>query len=166
MGLKIRIHDLKVQKCAEIKASAAILPSELELPELRGVQWHPWSFEYRLTKAGNLFLLGGELKALVSLECSRCLKATDTELNIEVDEQFSNQEMDKEDIHFFRGDELDLTGVLRDSILLGLPEKPLCSPECRGLCPYCGADQNLHNCTCAPREIDPRLAVLEKLIRK
>lgn len=166
MGLKIHIHDLKVQKCAELKGSVVIMPSELELPEMRGVEWHPWSLEYRLTKAGNLFLLSGELKAPVSLECSRCLKPTDTELNIEVNEQFSNQELEDDEIHVFRGDDLDLTGVLRDSILLSLPEKPLCSPECRGLCPYCGTDRNLHNCTCAPRETDPRLAVLEKLVRK
>jgi len=26
--------------------------------------------------------------------------------------------------------------------------QPLCTPECRGLCPRCGADLNLGDCGC------------------
>ena len=39
----------------------------------------------------------------------------------------------------------------------------LCSEDCKGLCPRCGADLNLGPCSCK-KEVDPRLAVLAKLL--
>ena len=42
----------------------------------------------------------------------------------------------------------DLTAELREAILLNFPEHPVCRPDCRGLCPKCGADLNLGPCSC------------------
>lgn len=43
---------------------------------------------------------------------------------------------------------VDLTEELRETILLNFPEHPVCRPDCRGLCPRCGADLNLGPCGC------------------
>ena len=43
--------------------------------------------------------------------------------------------------------------------------KPLCRPDCRGLCPHCGCDLNIEQCDCKDEQLDPRLAVLGDLLK-
>lgn len=59
---------------------------------------------------------------------------------------------------------LDVDGLLREDILLDLPAKFLCREDCKGLCPTCGKNLNSGPCGCTQREVDPRLAVLQKLL--
>jgi len=164
MALKINIHDIRERKSAQITDTLVIQARELELPELEGVGWQQFSFDYTLTNAGNLFILQGKLEGQLSLECSRCLKPIDHRLCAEVLEQFSRSP--QEDVYTYSGEEIDVAGALRENILLNLPVKSLCSPDCLGLCPHCGIDKNQQTCNCNPKPVDPRLAVLEKLIRK
>jgi uncharacterized protein len=58
---------------------------------------------------------------------------------------------------------IDLAPLVREYMLLDIPMKPLCRPDCKGLCPVCG--QNLNDSTCQHQvdEIDPRLSVLKEL---
>ena len=37
-------------------------------------------------------------------------------------------------------DSLLLEDVLREQVLLSLPVRTLCKPDCKGLCPRCGAE--------------------------
>jgi uncharacterized protein len=46
-----------------------------------------------------------------------------------------------------------------------LPMKPLCRPDCKGLCPQCGLNLNDEACSCAP-DVDPRLASLGAIREK
>ena len=55
-----------------------------------------------------------------------------------------------EDAYLLAGDELDLEPLARDAVLLDLPLAPLCSEECLGLCPQCGANWNEGSCGCPP----------------
>jgi uncharacterized protein len=62
----------------------------------------------------------------------------------------------------YEGDEVDLTPLVHEQMILALPTRPLCGEGCRGLCSQCGVDLNTETCGCtAPR--DPRLAVLHGL---
>ena len=166
--MKINIHDIRDSKAGEIRDNQTLDPVGLDLPLDLGITWHPLRFDYVLTNATNIFLLRGKLKADISLECSRCLKPIDYQLIVDVSQQFGRLQASEqdEDVHQFSGEEIDATEVLRESVLLDLPVKPLCSPDCRGLCPQCGIDKNQDSCDCDPVSVDPRLAVLEKLIRK
>lgn len=168
MRLKVNIHDIRESKSAQIQDNLIIKPGELDLPVQEGITWQQFAFEFVLTNAGNLFVLQGKLESFVTLECSRCLKPIDFRLELDVLEHFSHHPIKDGDdeTHLFHGEEIDLTGVLRENILLNLPAKPLCSPDCLGLCPHCGTDRNLAVCDCNPKTVDPRLAVLEKLISK
>jgi len=47
-----------------------------------------------------------------------------------------------------------------EQIQLAIPGRLLCRPDCRGLCPQCGADRNTEPCRCEERTIDPRWAAL------
>jgi len=56
--------------------------------------------------------------------------------------------------------EVDLTGHIRDNLIVEVPMVNYCREECKGLCPTCGADLNEGPCSC-PEEGDPRWAALK-----
>jgi uncharacterized protein len=61
------------------------------------------------------------------------------------------------------GDLLDLEPLLRDAVVLALPFQPLCTEDCPGLCPECGA-RLADDPDPAPEEpVDPRWAGLAAL---
>jgi uncharacterized protein len=59
-------------------------------------------------------------------------------------------------------DILDLAPIVHDACILSLPLAPLCTEECRGICPACGANRNLEECSCVA-ERDPRWGALDQL---
>ena len=101
-------------------------------------------------------------------ECRRCGGVVTGAVAAEVRERFvptqgGAEVPDAEDDAYPLTDDLvDLEPLARDAVLLGLPLAPLCSEDCRGLCPTCGANLNLERCACeAPS--DPRWAALDAL---
>jgi uncharacterized protein len=124
----------------------------------------------------------GRLESTVEIECSRCLEPYPVALGQELDlfylprvagqDDAQEEEVELTDrdvvVGYYDGEHLDLGEVAREQILLGLPLKPLCREECRGLCPTCGANRNLSACGCPPPEEpgDPRLEPLRKLVDK
>ena len=69
----------------------------------------------------------------------------------------------EEKYFIYDNDTLDITDIVRESILAELPQKVLCKDDCRGLCPKCGKNLNQGQCDCDLHEVDPRLAILAKL---
>jgi len=57
----------------------------------------------------------------------------------------------------------DLTDMVRQELLLALPMKPLCSEECKGLCPRCGVNLNIETCDCRVKGMDSRWEGLKDL---
>lgn len=110
----------------------------------------------------------GALSAVLRLECRRCLTAVRSELDLGIDLLF-DPEVDPtaglEGIYPLEttDTELDLGPALREQLLLEVPRFPLCTDECRGLCPRCGADRNHESCDCTMREPDPRWDALREL---
>ena len=45
---------------------------------------------------------------------------------------------------------IDLDPDIRQEIILDYPMKPLCKPNCQGLCPKCGKNMNEGGCSCGP----------------
>lgn len=130
--------------------------------------------------AGEAFLadgkvhIEGRLNADVRRNCTRCLESTTDSLDVSVNAVFvdaSKEELDEErelssadlDESLVIGGEIDLKEVVREQILLALPDKVYCSDSCKGLCPECGADLNLIDCKCAESDLDPRWAALKNL---
>jgi uncharacterized protein len=68
-------------------------------------------------------------------------------------------------LSFYDDDEIDLSPLVRESMILSLPTRPLCGEECRGLCAHCGANRNTTECACRDDWSDPRLDVLRTLKR-
>lgn len=113
----------------------------------------------------------GRLRAAVEQECRRCLEPVVSEVNIPLDLQFDPEiraEEEAEGLYALDPEaaELDLLPVLREELLLALPDFPVCREDCRGLCPVCGADRNESPCECRSEAIDPRWEVLKEKFPK
>ena len=101
------------------------------------------------TGAEERVSIRGEVSAAVSSRCAKCLAPVTIELRAELNAVYVRQsDPDDPDIYLFEGSKLDLTDAARDALLLELPYRFLCSEDCKGLCPHCGANLNLGACTC------------------
>ena len=97
--------------------------------------------------------------------CDRCGKEFVEEKSVPFScmlaEVLENGENDE--IVLLEDGKVDVGDLARTAFILGMDTKTLCSEDCKGLCPRCGADLNLGPCSCQ-KEVDPRLAVLAKLL--
>jgi uncharacterized protein len=100
-------------------------------------------------------LVTGPVSGVMRLQCARCLKTFEHEFQVRVQELFSEGVSPDDDQYPLAEGHVDLEPMMRDAILLSAPFAPLCRPDCKGLCPRCGGDRNLGECTCGP-EVDPR----------
>ena len=73
------------------------------------------------------------------------------------------QDEENDEIVLLEDGWVDLGELARTAFILGMDTRFLCSEDCKGLCPRCGADLNLGPCSCK-KEVDPRLAALAKLL--
>jgi len=110
----------------------------------------------------------GQLRSQVQLECARCLETFAQPLDLHLEAQFSLPPIKPQGETIFpigvKGI-LDLAEALREQIMLDLPMRPLCKPDCRGLCVQCGKNLNEGPCNCVEETIDPRLARLKDLLQ-
>jgi uncharacterized protein len=95
------------------------------------------------------------LAATVRLTCDRCAAPYDSELEVKMPMLYVigraalDSPDDPEIVYLPPGTtEVDVTTDLRDFLLLAVPSRHLCSEDCRGLCPTCGADLNEETCHC------------------
>lgn len=141
--------------------SAEIDPATIELGEPGRSIEEPLLFEGRATRSIDEVYIQGKLKGMLSSECSRCLEIFTTPLDVAVDAVFMPQrgKGENEDgifepesnISYYDGESIDLLQEIKDTILVNLPIKSICRPDCRGLCPQCGADLNKGSCQCEQR---------------
>lgn len=104
-------------------------------------------------------------RSMLDAVCDRCGKSFDQEKEVPfrclLAEELQNE--DNDEIVLLENGQVDVGDLARTAFLLGMDTKTLCSEDCKGLCPRCGADLNLGPCSCK-KETDPRLAVLAKLL--
>lgn len=150
------------------------LPGELELNDERVVLAESPVVSGRISVDGHVLKIQGDLQARVQLECDRCLKPielpinTDFKLEYVTPQQYREShaaELTEEELELsvFDGEVVDIDEIVREQLLLTVPTQVLCSEDCKGLCPKCGANLNLADCNCEDKEIDPRWAELKKL---
>jgi uncharacterized protein len=111
------------------------------------------------------------IQATAVQPCSRCLADVISSLDWEEHLEFQPEESEgllKREVFTYSLQEAELSLQPYIVGLIGsvLDPKPLCRPDCKGLCPICGQDLNIQECGCAARhEGDPRLKVLKELLR-
>lgn len=159
-----------------------------QISHLEGIeQWNqldykgrPLAFTRPVELKGQAFYRNGivqlsiRLATEIEVECSRCLKAFAEPIRL-----VEALEFEEEPQAGFRGapldgfsftyglEELELRPYLEKLIAVSLNSKPLCRPDCRGLCPTCGRDLNYGPCSCRQeRSVDPRLEKLKQFLEQ
>ena len=118
----------------------------------------------RLTRTAQGVYLEGRFKGEQPAECVRCLTPVNQPLKSEIKQLYEFPPNSKAEFVIAETGFLDLAPVLREDLLLSAPIRPLCRPDCKGLCPNCGQDLKEGLCSCEKDDINPRLAVLKKLL--
>lgn len=124
-------------------------------------------FTGTITNIGNVLEFKANVKGSFTALCARCAKELAKDFDIDFTEMLVNSTddiSDKDAVLLFEGHEVDLDDIIESNILVNLSLKYLCSEDCKGLCPVCGADRNVTDCTCGQDEIDPRMAGLKNLL--
>jgi uncharacterized protein len=138
---------------------------DFEMPAAAQVQ-----MEYY--RSGQELIFRGRISGDVVGHCARCLEAYQFALATDfsfvlvpkaplpAEVELSDDDLD---LGYYEGDEIDLSPLICEQVILALPTRPLCRDDCKGLCPQCGTNLNLGACRCAATPGDERLAVLRHL---
>ena len=98
---------------------------------------------------GDSVQVRGEMEFTASARCALCLKEASRAMKTTFDAVFAlAPNPDNPDLYLYEGKELDLKDMATDAATLALPMQWRCRPDCKGLCPVCGADRNLTSCSC------------------
>jgi len=162
----------------KIHPDGVVVDDDLRLPDLEGPGGETLPVDRARLRARAVpgrrgVELTGRLDASVHLPCSRCLQSRPVDIASEffltlvpeaVEFSAGDAEVKEEDATLFYVEEgqADLRKVAAEQIYLNLPLKLICSDDCRGLCPVCGANRNQTDCECKVDSVDPRLAPLRQ----
>ncbi len=121
--------------------------------------------ELAVTRATNGTALRLRFTTQLHGPCYRCLEDASLDQPVDVREyQAEDSEGDDElESDYVADDNLDLFAWGRDAVVLALPDKILCQPDCAGLCPVCGKNLNREPHGHEGQESDPRWAALAEL---
>ena len=128
---------------------------------------HPVKVSGTVRNAAGALELTGEAQTAIETRCDRCLKPLSLSWSVPVETLLAEELEDEESDEIVLLDKgvAELDELFTTAAILALDSKHLCREDCKGLCPTCGKDLNEGPCTCG-KELDPRLAVLAKLLDK
>jgi uncharacterized protein len=120
---------------------------------------------------GSEIRIRGNLGTRLQVECDRCAMAVELPLEQRFDLSYRpvstiarEEEMeiprDELEVGFYSGEGVEVSDVISEQVILALPMKILCRPDCRGLCPSCGVNLNFEECHCRPTRSDSPFASL------
>ena len=170
--------ELDISKIRSVKGSREEFHREADEMDFWDADWQlakQLAVDTVISHEGKFLNMKGHVQTAVKGNCSRCLK----QVTVPVECDFAEQLLYAKDVSLFShlavgeveekyfiydNDTLDITDIVRESILAELPLKILCVEDCQGLCPKCGKNLNNGQCDCDLHEVDPRLAILATLM--
>jgi len=172
---------LDLSEIARIPGSYAENEIDLTIKELDGMTLTaPVHGRMSASSTGHVLLLEGAVDTEVEQICARCGTLYQQPVHAVFQDDFVihppqtpgqgariEEEEEPESRVFINGTlDLNLDELLRQSILLALPLKPLCEESCPGLCPHCGKRLNEEPCDCQPEAENPQMAILRQLLEE
>ncbi len=172
--LKLRLEDLK-SGLNEFWASYTDEDLDLKNQDFELV--NKLDLYIRAVKRGRNVELTLEATYTLRLTCARCLDEFNKKFNeketyyIKIGKEpfFEEKSLKERDIftQFIETDEIDVVPFVREMVILSVPMKPLCKPDCKGLCPVCGVNWNYETCEHMNQpKVDTRMAKLLELKSK
>lgn len=129
----------------------------------------PIKVKGHISNTGKCLILSATCVGVMSTQCARCTKTINVPIEFEMDESLVQNNDDNsydEDVVVFEGFEIDIDDMVADNFLMNVEGRYLCSEDCKGLCPQCGADLNVEECGCNNENIDPRWSTLIDIMNK
>lgn len=116
------------------------LPPDLDVTDFSG--------QVHVSRTPQGLLFEGKFKAVVATECVRCLEPFNQPLETEFNEVYAykSHSFTESGLYVPEDGNIDLSPIVREYLMLENPMKPLCRPDCQGLCVVCG--ENLNTGTC------------------
>lgn len=115
----------------------------------------PITYRFMAEVVSGRLIVKGSLELPLRLTCVRCAEIFSTTLR---DSSFLRAYEIPEGV-----ETVDVTPDIREDILLDLPSFPVCSADCKGLCPICGTNLNRGHCACRSTKKDDRWGALDGL---
>lgn len=139
--------DLQALRLAPGEGRRLELPVPVEPIELAGesYQVNPRPLEVALEVSrmvGHGYALHALFEARLCGPCMRCLKDASPSLEVEAREVHVPGAGEELESPYVEREILDLAAWTRDALVLAIPTRVLCRPDCAGLCPECAADLN------------------------
>jgi len=145
-----------------------------ELVEENAVFLKPVHVEVFVRKVGEELLIKGKIITMLNFVCCRCLMPFELPVDSKFDLVYlpeelevAKEELEQDDLNmfFYYKRHLDVKDVILEQLNLTFPVRPLCSPECQGICPVCGKLIKEGKCSCLAKESDHRLDKLKIFLR-
>ncbi len=166
----ISLRELELHR---ISVSKIYPPGALNYHEARFHQVGPLKVEAVAELVEKEIGLRGSISTRVESACDRCLGEVELPVESHFDLIFRpmaaiarEEEIelpgDELRVGFYSGEGVDLNQVVAEQVLLSVPMKVLCRPDCLGLCPTCGANRNVEQCGCSSQREDSPFAFLKK----
>ena len=120
------------------------------------------AYDVLLSNTGEAVLVTGTASALLTCDCARCLEPASFQAEGEVEGYFLLEQADSLD--GYEEDEFecvdaeggfDVGPCIHAAIASSIPFAVYCKDDCLGLCPHCGGNMNLGECTCEGEPVDP-----------
>lgn len=174
--MKIRVEDAKKKELRLAESEpAAHYPSLAELERAgEAVFILPVTTELKAAWEFDHLRATGSVASRVRLCCARCLAEYELDIACDFtifytkgDRSSQDEEVELSENELisvpYAGDEIDVDPEISEQVLMEIPYKPLCSEECPGLCPRCGADLNQGECGCDRGAINLKMSALKDL---
>ncbi len=122
-----------------------------------------------IRNTAGVLMMKGTIRTTIHGVCDRCASDFTRDVEIPIDvvlvTELSNEENEDEWVFPLEGDSADLEEIIRTVFVLNMDSKLLCKEDCKGLCCKCGTNLNHGPCSCQ-KELDPRFAALQQLLKK
>ncbi|MBF8982181.1 DUF177 domain-containing protein [Lutibacter sp. B2] len=126
----------------------------------------PMSLKGKIYREDTSLYLDATVEIEAEFICNRCLEKFRRKIVSNVHEELLEEDSGEiDDVYVIRKKMIDVSDIIKNTLILCLPMKIICDESCKGLCLVCGGNLNEEQCDCEKEEIDPRLAKLKHLLQ-
>ena len=163
--LVINVTELLQHPGTQRKLSFDEAVEDLAVELARVEPTEPLHYELALEAVdGESVHVRGKVSGEYVATCRRCLTETRVPFTVEMSDVYRPESDVWEEGYVVEGQTVDLHGMVRDNVMLAMPEFPLCRADCLGLCSSCGANLNQRPCTCTSDVTSDRWSALKALL--
>jgi uncharacterized protein len=122
----------------------------------------------KISRTPQGLLVQGDFQSTIPLECVRCLSEFSHRIHWDFTEMyaFKKENITESGLLMPEDAHIDLQPLIREYALLEVPIKPLCKPDCKGLCTECGENRNEVDCGHANNKGDNPFSTLSEMLNE